>query len=68
MYANTDISDLFFNTDLSVAELRDANQQFTGYDNAKLEEEARLFLACLDRLGVTIPTVEELLADFRLRL
>lgn len=68
MYVNTDISDLFFNTDLSVAELRDEKQQFTGYDNAKLEEEARLLLACLDRLGVTIPTVEEFLADFRLRL
>jgi hypothetical protein len=34
----------------------------------QLEDEAQDFLACLDRLGVPTPTVEELIADFYARL
>jgi hypothetical protein len=63
------ISDLFFNTDLTGAhEECDDDKDFAGYDTNKLREEARMFLACLDRLGVAVPSVDALLEDFNGRL
>ena len=58
------ISDLFFNTDVNVAAEHDLHGNFTGYNETKLRNEAEMFLACLDRLNVAIPTIDELLADF----
>lgn len=58
------ISDLFFNTDVSDAVVNDNNGNFASYDIAKLRNEAEMFLNCLYRLGVSIPSVDDLLADF----
>lgn len=68
MAINGNISDLFFNTDVSGAAEHDASGQFTGYDDAKLREEARLFLNCLIRLDVEVPTADDLIADFYARV
>lgn len=65
---NQNISDLFFNTDLSGAAEHDAHGQFTGWEVVKLQDEAEMFLNCLQRLGVTVPTADELIADFRARV
>lgn len=62
---NGDISDLFFNTDVSAAFSGDTE---SGYDAAKLEQEAMQFLASLGRLGVDVPTVDDLIADFHGRI
>lgn len=64
MSIDGNISDLFFNTEMSVTELHDAKGDFAGYDEAKLRDEAALFLGCLDRLGVSTPSVDDLLSDF----
>ena len=61
---NQDISDLFFNTDHRA--LHDSKGQFIEHND--LEEEAKMFLACLDRLGIATPTAEELIADFNARI
>lgn len=58
------ISDLFFNTDLSSTTLKDGRGHFAGYDEEKLKTEAQLFLSALDRLGVATPSVEDLIADY----
>jgi hypothetical protein len=63
MRINGDISDLFFNTDHNSAEY-DSNKRFVGYNHDKLREAAELFLLSLERLGVAVPTVDELTADF----
>lgn len=65
---NVDISDLWFNHNHSGYLLKDANGKFAGYDEAKRVDEATLFLAGLDRLGVVTPTPQELLADFDARV
>lgn len=62
------ISDLFFNTDLSECGDHDARGQFTGWDVAKLQDAAEMFLNCLQRLGVPVPSANELIADFRARV
>lgn len=62
------ISDLFFNTDLGAARINNGDGQFVGFDDAVLREEATQFLACLDRLGVPIPAVNDLIDDFHRRL
>jgi len=59
-----DISDLWFNRDLSVCAVEDASGDFSHYDDAALREEAETFLGNLSRLGVLVPSVDELLADF----
>lgn len=64
MRVDANISDLFFNTDLSQTKLKDDRGHFTGYDEDKLKEEAQLFLSALDRLGVATPSVEDLIADY----
>jgi hypothetical protein len=64
MSVDANISDLFFNTDLAVAEVRDERGDFVKYDDARMREEARMFLACLARLNVPVPTPDELLTDF----
>jgi len=66
-FIDGNVSDLFFNTDVTVAATHDHTGHFTGYDDAKLREEADLFLKCLDRLGVTVPTADDLIADFLAR-
>lgn len=68
MRVDQNISDLFFNTDISDAVLKDEKGQFAGYDQWALKNEADVFLACLDRLGVAAPTSDELLADFYARI
>lgn len=66
---DTNISDLFFNTDLQDAETRDPSDgRFAGYDVAKLREQAEVFLDCLTRLGIDAPTCDDLIADFNARL
>lgn len=64
MSIDGNISDLFFNTDVSAAAQHDLNGKFTGYDDSKLREEAELFLNCLKRLGVAIPSVDDLTSNF----
>lgn len=68
MGINQNISDLFFNTDLSGAAKEDAQGKFDGYDEVKLLDEAMMFLGSLSRLGVDIPTSEDLIDDFYKRL
>lgn len=68
MSIDQNISDLFFNTDLSGAAEHDAHGQFTGWDVVKLQNEADQFLASLQRLNVAVPTANELIADFRARV
>jgi hypothetical protein len=41
---------------------------FRGYNEAKLREAAEMTLGSLSRLGVTVPTVDDLIADFYGRL
>lgn len=65
---DTNISDLFFNTDLSATKMLDPKGNFTGYNEEKLREEAQMFLSALDRLGVATPSVEDLIADYYGRL
>lgn len=63
------ISDLFFNTDLSSTHLPNlSNGMFAGYDEAKLQDEALMFLSSLARLGVDVPTSDDLLENFHARL
>lgn len=58
------ISDLFFNTDVSATAKHDAHGQFTGYDHEALRAEVQMFLGCLQRLGIEVPTEDELIVDF----
>ena len=59
MRVDGNISDLFFNT---VHETDNDGE----YNN--LEGDAQDFLDCLESLGVSAPTVEELVADFYTRI
>lgn len=58
------ISDLFFNTDVSATAQHNADGAFTGYDHEALRAEAQMFLGCLQRLGIEVPTEDELIEDF----
>lgn len=58
------ISDLFFNTDLGATARHDDKGQFVDYDHEALRAEAQMFLGCLYRLGVAVPTDDELITDF----
>lgn len=60
---NGDVSDLFFNRDLENCR-QFSRGAFTGWDDKRLREEAKYFLDALSRLGVTTPTVDDLIADF----
>lgn len=64
MRVNGNISDLFFNTD---HHFRAGDKTEAGHHD-NLPEEAQDFLDCLDRLGVPVPTSQELIADFYNRL
>ena len=70
MSIDGNISDLFFNTDLSAAHLtaKENGGEFAGWDHDKLQEEAKSFLGCLERLGVPVPSVDDLTADFYSRV
>lgn len=57
-HVNGNISDLFFNTE----------HRFGDGEYPDLQAEGEDFLACLDRLGVATPTIEELIQDFKDRL
>lgn len=64
----TALSDLFFNHDLSDAYHDGADPEDDGatrFDADKLAAEARIFLDCLEALGVGgLPTTSELIEDF----
>jgi hypothetical protein len=64
MRIDGNISDLFFNTDVSVAAIHDERGQFVEWDHNKLRDEAQMFLNCLARLNVPIPSIDDLTADF----
>lgn len=68
MTIDQNISDLFFNTDNEGAATSDETGRFAGYDDAILRDNATIFLACLARLSVAVPSVDELLADFLARV
>lgn len=61
---NTYVSDLFFNTDHHSS--LDSKGVFFEHD--ELAEEAKAFLFCMAGLGVDIPSVDDLVEDFRNRL
>lgn len=64
MTIDGNISDLFFNLDLSATTEHDLHGNFTGYNDEALAAEAAMFLGYLYRLGVAVPTPEELIEDF----
>lgn len=65
---DTNISDLFFNTDCDDAKVMDKGQ-FVRFDETKLLESADMTLGCLKRLGVQdLPTPAELVTDFLVRV
>lgn len=68
MHIDTNISDLFFNTDISRAKIYDHKGHFMGYKEDVLKEEATDFLNTLDRLGVNVPTPDQLVQDFYNRI
>lgn len=68
---DANISDLFFNRDLEAAKLYDTKggpRMFVGYDDEKLRDEAQMMLESLTRLGVAVPSADDLIADFYDRL
>lgn len=68
MKVDTNISDLFFNTDHDNAVLTEG-KTFAGYDDAKLLDNAEMTLGCLKRLGVQdLPAARELVQDFHGRV
>lgn len=63
-----DVSDLFFNHDLTDAIERE-NGQIVGWNMEKLREEAETFLGSVERLAPgKAPTVDHLIADFFARM
>ena len=65
---DANISDLFFNSDLEATRRLDRDGNFLGYDDEALRAEAECFLAYLARLGVSVPSVDDLVADFYARV
>jgi hypothetical protein len=66
---NTDISDLFFNTDHESATKREHDGKFLAYDCDVLLSDAREFLANMERLDVPdLPTADQLVDDFLRRV
>lgn len=68
MRVNTNISDLFFNYDLSDAHREDTGGDFCGYDDGVMLEKAADVIFSLEHLGVEVPTARELVDDFHARL
>jgi hypothetical protein len=65
MTIDGNISDLFFNYDTDDdATICDGSGNFMSYDVTKLTMRAKTFLCYLECLGVKVPTVEDLIADF----
>lgn len=62
-----EISDLFFNTDHSKAEIYD-DGKFKGWDHNQLMEIATDFQSCLLGLDVDCPSPEEIVSDFHNRI
>lgn len=63
------ISDLFFNTDVSAARKLDKKGHFEGWEESVLLQEADDMLRCLERLGVpNLPTAIQLVEDFYKRI
>jgi len=66
---DANISDLFFNTDVSRARKLDRKGHFEGWDESILLQEADDMLRCLERLGVpNLPTAIQLIEDFQARI
>lgn len=64
------ISDLWFNHDHSSYTLHDKDGQFEGYDEAKMKEEADIFLDNIRKIAdtcISTPSTDELIADFHKR-
>lgn len=68
MRVDPNVSDLFFNHDVSACANHDALGDFTGYDDAKMLYEAQSVIDCLDRLNVSVPSARELVDDFYARV
>lgn len=65
----TAVSDLFFNTDLADAVVKDRNGDFDHYDEDILRREAESFLTSVRMLnGALRITPDELIADFYARI
>ena len=66
---NANISDLFFNRDLSACKVYDRAGVFIGWDNEALEEEAKTMLSNFEGLGIiSLPTAESVVVDFHERV
>ena len=65
---NGNISDLFFNYDVSEAELHDGSGNYIGHDETLLTAKAQEVLDMLEALGVDVPTADELVEDFYNRM
>lgn len=68
MRVDANISDLFFNTDISDARLLDAKGNFVGFNEEAMLGVAEDTLGCLSRLGVAVPSPRELVDDFYKRV
>lgn len=64
---NPYISDLFFSVDMAVAEVKD-DKGYVEYDNDVLLEIALNFHDTIVGLGVTCPSPDELIQDFKSRI
>lgn len=66
---NTEISDLFFNTDMSQAVIYDKNRRFERYNTEKLLDIASDFLSNISSItNIELPNNQELVNDFFARL
>ena len=68
MKVDGNISDLFFNTDVSRARRLDKRGHFENFDRHILIEEAQAMLDCLARLGLETPSASALADDFLARV
>lgn len=61
---DANVSDLFFNTDVSDCKTHDAKGQFRGFDEVKLLEEAKTFSETFGRASGIIVDPTDLMQDF----
>lgn len=68
MRITTDISDLFFNTDMDLAATYDKNRMFTGYDQEQLHAIAEQWSETFERASGIHVNPADLVADFLARV